>query len=157
MDLQNLKWLKNVTDQNPKVWAYSSFKQCHLFKLNWKSDEENAQQPQWGDLILLKQKGYITHLVKVLDYKPEKQRNDQWGIYRIVEVIWTLDDFSQIPESAKADKVLDYPEVQGYRQGNILFLETLPTFKNRWDKNGGLTAFQSHIRQFIESLGNNHD
>ena len=72
MDLTNLKWTKNITHPDNELWAYSDYERGHLFKLNWKKNKINANKPQKDDLILLRQRGYVTHLVKVLDYSIPK-------------------------------------------------------------------------------------
>ncbi|MCF2970913.1 hypothetical protein L1047_06860 [Synechococcus sp. Nb3U1] len=66
MNLQNLKWTKNVKPKNGEPWAYQAFKVGNLFKLAWKDDEGNANKPQQGDLVLIRQGGYVTHLVEIL-------------------------------------------------------------------------------------------
>jgi hypothetical protein len=148
MDLQRLRWTKNVK-RGDDAWAYSQFKAGDLFKLAWKDDEANASKPQKDDLILLRQKGYVTHLVKVLDYKPEREAwEGDYNIYRIVEILWTI-ACDRPPPSAKADEVFGYPEVLDYRGGNVMELGTLPTFKQRWDSDGGLGAFQEYVRDLF--------
>jgi len=149
MDLQRLRWTKNVK-RGDRAWAYSQFKAGDLFKLAWKDDEANASKLQKDDLILLRQKGYVTHLVKVLDYKFEREAwEGDYSIYRIVEILWIIDCNSP-PPSTKADKVFSYPEVLDYRGGNVMELETLDTFKKRWDSDGGLGAFQEHVRALFQ-------
>jgi len=102
MDLQSLKWTKNVR-RGDNAWAYSQFKASDLFKLAWKDDEANASRLEKGDLILLRQQGYVTNLVRVLDYKAEREAwKGDYDIYRIVEVLWSI-DFGNPPVSAKAD------------------------------------------------------
>lgn len=148
MDLQGLKWTKNVR-RGDGAWAYSQFKVFDLFKLAWKDDEANANRPEKGDLILLRQQGYITHLVRVLDYKAEREVwKGAYDIYRIVEVLWTI-DFDHPPVSAKADAMFDYSEVLDYRSGNVMELESLPTFRQRWDDDGGLEGFQTRIQNLL--------
>lgn len=150
MDLQNLKWTKNVK-RGDRAWAYSQFKVDNLFKLEWKDNETNANKPKKGDLILLRQKGYVTHLVKVLDYKAEREDlKDDWNIYRIVEVVWTInfDNPSRLAK-VKAEIIFDYPEVLDYQSGDAMELESLPTFTNHWDTKGGLIGFQTHIQSLL--------
>jgi hypothetical protein len=150
LDLQRLKWTKNVKPQDNEFWAYSQFKTGHLFKLNWKEDETDASRPLKDDLILLRQRGYVTHLVKVLDYKPEREAwQGDFNIYRIVETSWVM-GWDNPPDSAKADKVFGYPGVLRYEGGNVMELETLPTFKQRWDSNGGLKKFQEHVHSQLD-------
>jgi hypothetical protein len=80
----------------------------------------NASKPQREDLILLRQCGYVTHLVEVLDYKPEHEKwQGDFNIYRIVEVVWGI-DWNNPPDSARADEVFGYPvKLQG---GDVMFL-----------------------------------
>jgi hypothetical protein len=54
MDLQGLRWTKNVR-RGDGAWAYSQFKVSDLFKLAWKDNEANANRLEKGDLILLRQ------------------------------------------------------------------------------------------------------
>jgi len=114
MDLQALKWTKNVR-RNDGTWAYRKYKVSDPFQLEWKDDEVNANKPEKGSLILLRQQGYVTHLVKVLD--------------------------------CKAKRMFDY-RVR-YQGGNVMELEKLPTFRQRWDDDGGLGGFQTYIRNLL--------
>ncbi|MCL1491627.1 MAG: hypothetical protein M1G31_12870 [Pseudanabaena sp. Salubria-1] len=77
MNLSRLQWTKNVKPSDG--WAYSEFGVSQLFKLAWKDDEANAKRPDRDDLILLRQHGYVTHLVKVLNRQAE--REDWQGNY----------------------------------------------------------------------------
>jgi hypothetical protein len=150
MDLQRLKWTKNVrrTDDD---WAYAEFKIGHLFKLAWKDNEGDASKPQKNDLILLRQKGYVTHLIKVLDCKPDSETCEDYGIYRIVETLWAV-DFQNPSPSVKSDEVFGYSEVLKYQGGNVMQLETLPTFNERWYTKGGLQAFQEQVRDALKLI-----
>lgn len=144
MDLQRLQWTKNVKPTNG--WAYCEFKTSELFKLAWKDDEANANRPERNDLILLRQHGYVTHLVKVLNRQAEcEERQGDFNIYRIVEVMWSIDDTNP-PISAKADVIFGYSAVLDYMGGNVMKLEELPTFKDNWDPQGGLSDFQDHVQ-----------
>ena len=146
MDLQRLKWTKNVKPSD-KPWAYEEFKVGKLFKLTWKDDETNAGKPQKNDLILLRQNGYVTHLVGVLDDNPGHETGGgDYSIYRIVETLWA-EDCTNPSQSAKAEVVFDYPV--NYRGGDVMELETLPTFKQRWDNDNGLQGFQSHVQGLL--------
>lgn len=152
MDLQGLKWTKSITRQDGQ-WAYPEFKVSALFKLAWTNDAgANANKPKKGDLILLRQKGYVTHLIRVLDYKAEQEvEKSDFNIYRIVEVLWAI-DFEHLSESAKADKMFCYSEVLKYQGGNVMKLEELETFKKYWDNDDGLGRFQSHIQKLLALL-----
>lgn len=147
MNLQNLKWTKNVRPQGEETWAYRPFKVGSLFKLAWKDDEGNASKPQREDLILLRQGGYVTHLVEVLDYKPEREKwQGDFNVYRIVEVLWIA--WGNLPDSTKADEIFGY-SVKNYQGGDVMFLETMPTFQQHWQDNGGLKAFQTRVQKML--------
>jgi hypothetical protein len=148
MNLQSLKWTKNVKPKNEETWAYQAFKVGNLFKLAWKDDEGNANKPQRGDLVLIRQNGYVTHLVEILDYKSEREKwQGDFNIYRIVEVLWVI-DWQDPPSSAKADEVFGY-SVKAYQGGDVMFLETMPTFQQHWQDQGGLPAFQERVRAML--------
>ncbi len=149
MNLERLQWTKNVKDSDG--WAYCEFKKGELFKLAWRNDEANANRLERDDLILLRQLGYVTHVVKVLDRQAEREEwQGEWNLYRIVEVIWALDCSAPSP-NAKADKVFDFPGVQAFQGGNVMRLEDLDTFKSAWDVRGGLAAFQPHVQVVLLS------
>lgn len=147
MKLENLRWTKNIKPAGQELWVQQSLHIGSLFKFAWKDDEGNASKPQREDLILLRQGGYITHLVEVLDYKPEREKwQGDFNIYRIVEVLWVI-DWNNPPDSARADAVFAYPvRLQG---GDVMFLENMPTFQQHWQNQGGLSAFQEHARAML--------
>ena len=148
MNLQSLKWTKNIKPAGQEHRAYQSFGVGGLFKLAWKDDEGNASKPQRTDLILLRQGGYVTHLVEVLDEKPGREKwQGDFNIYRIVEVLWVI-DWANLPSSAKADEVFGY-SVKGYQGGDVMFLETMPTFQQHWQNQGDLSAFQARVRSLL--------
>ena len=146
--LQKLLWTKNI--KPVQDWAYLNFRAGELFKLAWKKNESNASKPEREDLILLRQHGLVTHLVKVLDYKPEREKGSgDWNIYRVVEVIWS----SANSESStyKADEIFGYPEVLTYQGGSVMRLQELPTFNKAWSTKGGISGFQDRIASLLLS------
>ena len=149
MNLQNLKWTKNVVPKGNEPWASQPFGTGHLFKLAWRDNESNANKPARADLLLLRQHGYVTYLVRVLDYKSE---SDAWrgdfNIYRIVEVLWVI-DWSTPAATLKADKVFEYPGVMYYEGGDAMYLAALPTFQKRWHGDDGLKNFQAHVHTHL--------
>jgi hypothetical protein len=150
MNLQSLQWTKNVRPADG--WAYTQFKVADLFKLAWKDNEANANRPERYDLILLRQHGYVTHLVKVLNRQAERDDDPNvFNIYRIVEVVRSI-DCSNPPASARAEAIFGYPEVQDYMGGDAMKLEDLPTFKKAWDSKGGLLAFQQHVKSSLTDI-----
>ncbi|MCC5639927.1 hypothetical protein LC593_29695 [Nostoc sp. CHAB 5844] len=149
MELKHLKWTKSVTPLDDNLWAYSEFKTGHIFKLNWKDNKTNADRPQKDDLILLRQRGYVTHLVKVLDHKSE---SDVWqgdfSIYRIVETLWVI-NWTNPPASARANEVFGYDAVLRYEGGNVMELKTLPTFQKHWNSEDGFNDFLNHVSAIL--------
>lgn len=144
MNLGFLKWTKNVKPADG--WAYCGFEASKLFKLAWRDDEANANKPERNDLILLRQHGYVTHLVKVLNRQAEREDwLGDYNLYRIVEVVWSIAGTNP-PASAKADVIFGYSAVLDYMGGNVMKLEELPTFMDAWDSQGGLSAFQDHVK-----------
>jgi hypothetical protein len=150
VDLQNLKWTKNIVPQNNEHWAYQPFGKGHLFKLAWRDNEGNADKPEREDLLLLRQHGYVPHLVRVLDYKSE---NDAWrgdfNIYRIVETLWDIGNWANPDTTFKADKVFAYAAVLKYEGGNAMYLAGLKTFKAHWKGDDGLKNFQAHVHTHL--------
>jgi hypothetical protein len=148
VDLQCLFWTKNIVPQGKEKWAYKQVDFGDNFRLSWKSNEVNANKPELGDLILLRQKGYVTHLVKVLDneLKYESWKGD-FSIYRLVEVLWVT-DWDVLSDSNRAELIFSYPV--RYRSGNAMDLRTLPTFQKYWDGNGGLSSFQKQVREMLD-------
>lgn len=145
MNLQPLKWTKNVTPQRDEPWAYDLVKISDCFELNWKNGKTNASKPQQKDLILLRQKSFVTHLLKVCDRKPkERTGKGEFDIYRIVEVLWVIDWNNPL---AKADEVFGYSEVRYYQGGNVMNLETITT--KPWENKGGFAAFQNHVHSYL--------
>jgi hypothetical protein len=150
MNLERLQWTKNVKDSDG--WAYCEFKKGELFKLAWKDDEANANRLERDDLILLRQHGYVTHVVRVLDRQSEREGSpSDWNLYRIVEVEWAIGTTTPSP-SLKADLIFGYPEVLAYMGGDVMKLEELPTFKKAWDHQGELLAFQQHVQSKLADI-----
>lgn len=86
--------------------------------------------------------------MEILDYKSERENwQGDFNIYRIVEVLWVI-DWQDLPNSAKADEVFGY-SVRAYQGGNVMFLETMPTFQQHWQNQGGLPAFQERVRAML--------
>jgi hypothetical protein len=149
MDLSRLKWTKNIKDESR--WAYEThvmeFPDARIFALHWKPKEEvNANEPQEGDLLLLHQRARVTHLVKVLDNQVSQARQpDDWN-YRVVKAVW-------MPPSGKDWYTLPHQkDIFGFEifimNGLVHNLEVpgkMAHFHERWDSQGGLTAFQQYL------------
>jgi len=152
MNLHRLQWTKNV--RRSDEWAYSEFEVSKQFKLAWKNNEANANRLDRDDLILLRQRGYVTHLVKVLNHQAEREDwQGDYNIYRIVEVLWAI-NFSHPPIAAKADEVFGYSAVLKLQGGKAMKLEELSTFKEAWESRGGITAFQDYVQSRLLAISN---
>ncbi|MEH1944591.1 MAG: hypothetical protein V7L01_30860 [Nostoc sp.] len=143
MDLTELKWTKNVNHQNnDKYWAYQDIDlDSNIFHLNWKTEQaENALKPQESQLILLRQRTKVTHIVKLLNNTLYPDPDDgEFGISRLVQVVWIADYPSASPEQ---NMVFGYRvHLQG---GKVMKLGT-PTFNKHWESRGGLVGFQNHV------------
>ncbi|MBD0303758.1 MAG: hypothetical protein ICV85_16800 [Tolypothrix sp. T3-bin4] len=149
MDLTELKWTKNVNHLgDDKYWAYQNIDpDLNIFRLNWKTEQaENALKPEESELILLRQRGKVTHIVKLLNKTLyEDPADGEFGIYRLVQLVWIADYWSVPPEQ---DMVFGYHvHLEG---GKVMKLETLPTFNQHWGSRGGLVEFQKHVLKALK-------
>lgn len=150
MDLTELKWTKNINHQgDDKHWAYEDINtDLKIFALHWKKPEykDNAIRPKEGELIILRQRTKVTHIVKLLNntlYNDD--RDTEFNIYRLVQAVWIADYWSVPPDQ---DAIFGYHvPLQG---GKVMELENLPTFKQHWDSRGGLPEFQKHILKVLK-------
>lgn len=148
MDFSKLKWTKNINREDGE-WAYS-YKEIDdkskIFRLHWKSDSiNNATEPEEGDLIILRQKSKVTHIVELLNSSIYEDESENPWIHRLVKAIWMADVWSEPPHQNDVFDYLLY--LQG---GKAMRLETMPTFKQRWDIEGGLSAFHKHIKKKLK-------
>ena len=104
----------------------------------------NARKPPEGELILLKQRTKVTHIVKILNNTLYDDRtNSPFNTCRLVKAVWMVDNWDTSPTQ---NKVFDYNvHLQG---GNVMQLET-PKFRENWEKRGGLQAFQKHVQKVL--------
>lgn len=95
----------------------------------------------------------MTHIVEVLDNKVYEKDNSDWGVYRVVQAVW-------IPPCGKDWATLPHQdEMFGF---NIFIMDGLAhnleapgemwKFHERWDKEGGLEAFQAHLARELEKI-----
>ena len=151
MDLTNLKWAKCVTPNN-REWAYSHQeidKNSNIFNLHWKLKyQENAEEAKEKDLIVLIQKGKVTHLVKLLDTyaKNDDYNNDEW-IYRLVKVIWMADVWSEPPHQTKV-----FGCELSLFNGKVKKLKDITALNEKWNLDNGMTNFYKYVEKQL-SLG----
>ena len=148
MNLTKLKWTKNVNHQDDKSWAYQDIEpNLKIFLLGWKNENPNntnARKPPEGELILLRQRTKVTHIVKILNNTLYDDRtNSPFNTCRLVEAVWMVDNWDT---SLAQNIVFDYSvHLQG---GEVMQLET-PKFRENWDERGGLQAFQKHVQKVL--------
>lgn len=150
MNLQPLKWTKQVRPSGEAFWAYQAFGVGHGFSLAWQDQAEHASQPAQDDLLLLRQHDYVTHLVSVLDAKPSPATGSG-DAHRssLVAVLWVIDWTS--PQSyCKATQVLGFPEVMYWQGDDAMYLPALPSFQRRWPGRSGLQDWQAHVRTQLQ-------
>lgn len=145
MNLDHLKSIKYVNDQGNQPWAYENWKRGDVFPLNWKANQiDNAAKVQCGDLMLLLQKGLVTHLVEVTDDKPRKT-DDEWGVVRQVKVLWVVADFKHKNDIPRQRDLFGYSP-QGYAGGRVKSLENFKDILPRWHS---LDAFRRHVAELL--------
>ncbi|MEH2212476.1 hypothetical protein [Nostoc sp.] len=153
MDITKLTWTKNIKAFYPtkqERWAYN--KVSNIFELHWrnknKQDEKNANKPAEGELILLRQLGRVTHIVKILDSQfsyLQTNAENEFNIYRHVEVVWITDNWDNPPST---DEFFE-PKIQFPMGGTAYKLERIKAFKQRWDEQG-LLEFQKHVQKELK-------
>jgi hypothetical protein len=153
IDLTRLKWTKNVNHPEPDKWAYRH-NEVHYpylvpeFNLHWKNGADaNIRKPQDGDIILLRQRTKITHLVMVLDDKIQNDpTNGNHQLFRRVQVLW----MPQEPWE-KAPQQNDFfgfdIDLQG---GKAMILDNITALTEEFKDKGGINAFQDRV---AEQLG----
>lgn len=150
MNLTRLKWTKNVNPQDTKPWAYQDIdSNLKIFLLGWKNEppsHTNARKPTEGELILLRQNKKVTHIVKLLNNTLYDDRtNNPFSTCRLVEAVWMVNYWNVPPEQ---NIIFDYDlHLEG---GDVMQIETLPTFIDNWGKRGGLQEFQKRVQKVLK-------
>jgi hypothetical protein len=157
IDLSRLKWTKNV--DNPEVWVYrhNEISYPYLvpeFRLHWKR-EHGAGKLQEGDLILLRQRTKVTHLVKVLDAQIDGDPNATgFALTSRVQVLWIAPESLKTPDDKIWDNAPSQNDVFGFglilHGGSVMLLENIKTLNETFKDQGGLAAFQKRV---AEKLG----
>ncbi len=156
MDLSQLKWLKNVKpDQG---WAYDKpnempVPEARIFRLNWRKGKANAQQPLKGNLIALVQSARVTHIVELIDDVVYGNAEEEWGIYRIVRVVWMPSeefDWWSLPHQREIFGIEDLPPDGAVH--SLSRTEQMPQFNQHWEKLGGLQGFQENLDEILRRI-----
>jgi hypothetical protein len=154
MDLSQLKWLKNVKpDQG---WAYDkemAVPEAKIFRLNWRKDKDNAQQPFKGDLMALVQSAKVTHIVELLDDVVYGNAEQEWGIYRIVQAVWMPPegfDWWNLPHQKEIFGVEDLPPDGDAH--DLSRTDRMHQFNQYWQDREGLKGFQQHLVTILNGI-----
>ena len=159
IDFTRLKWTKNVN--NPDVWVYRH-DYIHYpylvpeFDLHWKTEQDaNIRKPQVGDLILLRQRTKVTHLVMPLDDQiREAPKSLTHKLIRRVQVLWMANEPLKTPDAQIWDNAPSQNDVFGFdvhlEGGSVMFLENIKALNETFKDQGGVSAFQKRV---AEKLG----
>lgn len=166
MNLSKLKWVKNVKHKgSDKLWAYDktsnmAIPEARIFRLNWRDfkDKDNAGKPQTGELMLLLQKAKVTHVVTFIDDQVYGNDSDEWGIYRIVKVLWMPPENFSWEQLPHQEKFFGFSNVVGDGAAHDLAAENkMQQFHQHWDEKGGLEAFQHHVKNLLLEISSTAD
>lgn len=156
MDLSQLKWLKNVKpDQG---WAYDKLNEmpvpeAKIFRLNWRRDKDNAQQPLKGDLMALVQSAKVTHIVELLDDVVYGNAEQEWGIYRVVQAVWMPPegfDWWNLPHQKEIFGIEDLPPDGAAH--DLSRTDRMYQFNQHWQDREGLKSFQQHLVAILNGI-----
>ncbi|BBD69629.1 hypothetical protein NIES4072_30360 [Nostoc commune NIES-4072] len=153
MDLNGLIWTKNVKPLNGQPWAYQNISTIDpglkIFALHWRNlkgrDKINANTPQEGELMILRQRSKVTHIVQMLNKQlyPDKNPGDEFNIYRLVQVVWMTDNWDNPPENDKLfDCLIHFPAF-----GKAIKLEKIRAFREHWSTKE--LTFQQHVQNLL--------
>jgi hypothetical protein len=146
MDLTKLKWTKNVNHPE-RYWAYSyediNFN-SKVFYLHWTEDSRsNAKVPQEEDLIIIRQRTNITHIVEVLNNTVYSESENLPS--RLVRAVWIAEYWKEPPEE---ESIFGY--TLNYPSGKVINLKESHRFNEYWNNKGGLSAFQELVQKTLK-------
>jgi hypothetical protein len=126
------------------------------FDLHWKTEQDaNIRKPQEGDLILLRQRTKVTHLVMVLDDQiREAPKSPTHKLIRRVQVLWMANEPLNTLDAQIWDNAPSQNDVFGFdielQGGKAIELDHIKDLNETFKDQGGLTAFQNRV---AEKLG----
>ena len=159
IDFTRLKWTKNVNNYDVWVYRHDYIHYPHLvpeFDLHWKTEQDvNIRKPEEGDLILLRQRTKVTHLVMVLDDQiRDDPKSPTHKLIRRVQVLWIAPESLNTPDTQIWDNAPSQNDVFGFdvdlQGGSVMLLENIKALNETFKDQGGLTAFQKRV---AEKLG----
>ncbi len=126
------------------------------FDLHWKTEQDvNIRKPEEGDLILLRQRTKVTHLVMVLDDQiREAPKSPTHKLIRRVQVLWMANEPLNTLDAQIWDNAPSQNDVFGFdielQGGKAIELDHIKDLNETFKDQGGLTAFQNRV---AEKLG----
>jgi len=126
------------------------------FDLHWKTEQDvNIRKPQEGDLILLRQRTKVTHLVMVLDDQiRDAPKSPTHKLIRRVQVLWMANEPLNTLDAQIWDNAPSQNDVFGFdielQGGKAIELDHIKDLNETFKDHGGLTAFQKRV---AEKLG----
>ncbi len=145
MNLTKLKWTKNVNHSDIE-WAYQDIDlNSKIFYLHWTLESRpNAEKPQEKDLIIIRQRTKVTHIVELLNNTVYEESGNPW-LSRLVKAVWMAEFWSEPPEE---ESIFGYK--LGYPAGKVLYIETSDKFNYYWSDKGGISAFRQQIKKKLK-------
>jgi hypothetical protein len=148
LNLSKLKWVKVVHD--PAGWAYArdrlksmpntvDYNDATVFPLGFHDDR--AKLPEVLDKMALIQKGSLTHIVEIIDEKPYE--DGDW-YNRMCRIVWWQPETKDWNE-LEQEKFLGFSP--SLMDGRPHIIENLSNFGKRWNQNGKMEGFLSHLRE----------
>ena len=126
------------------------------FDLHWKTEQDaNIRKPQEGDLILLRQRTKVTHMVMVLDDQiRDAPKSPTHKLIRRVQVLWMANESLNTLDAQIWDNAPSQNDVFGFdielQGGKAIELDHIKDLNETFKDQGGLTAFQNRV---AEKLG----
>ena len=154
MNLKELRWTKNVNATHGEwVYAHDEVSYPYLVPelcLHWKTTaKENAKKPNPDDLILLRQRTRVTHIVKILDDIVHEDNEDSsftdFALWRRVQVMWMAP--KPWHEAPHQNNVFGFDvDLQG---GKVIALDNIIALQEHFKDAGGIAAFQERVKQVL--------
>ncbi|MBD2302946.1 hypothetical protein H6G74_07535 [Nostoc spongiaeforme FACHB-130] len=161
-DLSKLKWSKNVNYQGDKkiYWDYKIDETSKIFILHWKKGgEANAEKPEEGDLLIIRQHAHVTHVVQFFnDTVYDDGSGYDFSIGRLVQIIWKANDLKNLSHTSDLTNIPHNKEIFGCSinfppDGKAHYLANNNDFNEHWNKHGGLPGFQNYITGVLAEKG----
>lgn len=156
MDLSLLQWIKVITDDDSKNWAYTrkrlremertgnkviDTENLTIFPLGFRDD--SASLLAEGDYIALIQKGKLSHVVEILDKSPYE--GGGW-FHRFVKVWWWQPGLEWENLPPQSDMLGFDPYLMDGKPHRI---EGLKRYNEKWTNAGGFEAFKEYLGKAV--------